>query len=79
MSDEMELTETDRAVLEFLTAREATYLAVLAQELAYPVAHIKDRCHVLADAGLLERESNTYYAITDAGAHRIEGDSAADR
>jgi len=74
--DTVELTDVDRAILEFLVAREATYLAVMAQELVFPVALIKDRCHALTEAGLLERQSNTYYTITAAGRQRVERDSA---
>jgi len=75
MSEPDEYPEVDEAILAFLDSREATYLAVMAQELSFPVALLKGRCHWLAERGLLDRESNTYYAITEAGRRRLDGET----
>jgi predicted transcriptional regulator len=57
----------DIPMLQFLRKRGPTYHINIAKALPYDIQYVSRRCKYLCDRGLLERQSRTYYALTERG------------
>jgi predicted transcriptional regulator len=68
----------DVHILTFLRRRGPTYHINVARALPHDIAYVSRRCKDLADHGLLERRSRTYYALTERGERFLEEGAGVD-
>lgn len=68
------MVPTDDAILEYVRDAGEVPPAVIGRNIDSHPNYTGQRCRVLADRGLLDRESDGYYSLTDLGNRYLNED-----